>query len=63
MDQFTSFVAGVAFTLFLYPFGRATQRIIPYLRNKPLFFNLKGNYVLVAGATDGIGYQYVKYLT
>ena len=60
MDQFTSFVAGVAFTLFLYPFGRATQRIIPYLRKKPIFF--KGNYVLVAGATDGIGYQYVKYL-
>ena len=54
-------IVGVTLVLGCYPFGRAFKRIWPYLGNQSKLIQ-KGGYVVVAGATDGIGLSFMKYL-
>ena len=63
MEHLLTGIVGSALTLFCYPLGRALYQVWPYLGkiNKTKFIK-KGGYVVVAGATGGIGQEFIKYL-
>ena len=63
MVELLSFLMGSTFTIFGYQLYRVCARTIPYLtppRNMSLLAN---NWVIVGGSTDGIGKEYVSYLS
>jgi len=54
---------GSTFTLFAYQSYRIFSRIIPYWTPINKMPSLANNWVIVGGSTDGIGKEYVKYLS
>jgi hypothetical protein len=55
MVELLSFLMGSTVSVMAYQTYRILFRILPYLTPPLLSLNLKNNWVLVAGSTDGIG--------
>ena len=61
MEHILAGIVGSTLALAFYPFGKAVYRVWPYL-GKTSGLIKKGGYVVVAGATDGIGQEFMTYL-
>ena len=62
MDDILPILIGSTLTIAAYPLLRIGYRVAPYFKNVSRLIK-PGGYVLVTGATDGIGYEFVKQLS